>query len=238
MGWQSQKGCFSVQDTLAAAAFAFCNQDILFQGAGRTDKGVHALGQVAHADFPRPFSLDSLRRGLNFHLKDAPVRILEVAVAEPSFDARFSAVFRRYQYRILNRPSASVLEKERVWWIPRPLNGIAMKQASSFFIGHHDFSLFRHRFCQSSTPWKTIDSFQVHEEGAHWIMTVQAKSFLHRQVRMMVGAIVAVGRGQYASSVIQEMLKGISPSKGVLTAPPWGLYLQHVGYTDCPWTRL
>ncbi len=239
MGWQSQQGCISVQSTLAQAAYALCGKEILFNGAGRTDKGVHALGQVAHGDFHKEFTLDALRRGLNFYLKDKPVSILAVARAEPEFDARFSAIFRRYQYRILNRPSATVLKKDRVWWIPQPLNSDAMTQAASFFTGHHDFSLFRHSFCQAQSPWKTVDCCTLEPtKGPEWIITVQARSFLHRQVRMMVGALVAVGRGFYPPSLIPQMLKGIQPKRGVVTAPSWGLYLDHVGYDQCSWEKL
>lgn len=229
-GWQWQRNSLTVQGALKEAAFNFCQEEITFYGAGRTDQGVHALGQVAHADFTKPWQPDAVRQGLNFYLKNIPISILKVFPVLPTFDARFSAVSRRYRYVILNRPSASVIHNGRVWWINKPLDVQAMTDAAEHLLGNHDFSSFRYRFCQSSSPIKTLDLLTVACIDNRIIISAKAKSFLHRQVRMMVGALVYVGKKKWPPLKMKQVLKDRSTSHGAATAPAEGLYLEQVEY--------
>ena len=227
-GWQWQPSAPSVQDALQQAAFCLTQEKVLFFGAGRTDKGVHAWGQVAHCDFHSSWSEDNLRRGLNFYLAPS-IRVLSVYPVLLDFHARFSALYRQYVYLILNRASPSALESTRYWWIQKPLDIPAMEEASALFCGTHDFSRFRHRNCQGTSPMKTLDLFSVQKEGNQVRIQVQARSFLHGQVRRMVGALVYVGHGKGTAAYIRGLLS-LDALSLALTAPAHGLYLAQVGY--------
>ena len=233
-GWQWQKDRISVQTTLEKALFSLTGEHTTLYAAGRTDSGVHALGQVIHVDLSQFWSLDSLRRGINFYLKDIPIKILQTYAVPLSFHARFSALSRSYEYWILNRPSSSALIEKRAWWIPVPLNQAAMKEGCTHLQGHHNFSYFRHRDCQSQSPWKTLDQLTL--ESVHDCLVIRAKSrsFLHRQVRIMVGALVALGREQWDSHHLLRLLNPMDqdphPPHRATTAPAHGLYLKHVDY--------
>lgn len=235
-GWQWQKDAPSVQTTLETALFSLTGEKITLSAAGRTDSGVHALGQVAHMDLSRAWSLDSLRRGINFYLKDIPIKILQAYAAPAPFHARFSAISRSYEYWILNRPSASALMDRRAWWIAAPLNQQAMIQGCAHLQGHHNFSYFRHRDCQGSTPWKTLDVLFLESRQDCLIIHAKSRSFLHRQVRMMVGALVALGKEQWGCDYLLHLLHPEEhtshPTHRATTAPAHGLYLKHVDYGD------
>lgn len=229
-GWQKQASTPTVQETLEKALFFLTQEHGMFYGAGRTDKGVHATGQVVHVDLEKPVSLDSLRRGLNFYLQDHPVVVLSADLALPDFHARFSAKFRAYTYKILNRPSPPLLEKGRVWWVHRPLDVEAMREGARFLEGHHDFSAFRAKDCQATLTKRTLDLLEVNPLGEHIFFHVRSKSFLHGQVRIMVGTLKAIGEGRLKPKEIKSMLKSGLRSCSGPTAPPDGLYLVEVGY--------
>jgi tRNA pseudouridine38-40 synthase len=229
-GWQRQKETVTVQRALEEAILSLTGKLFQVYGAGRTDQGVHATGQVAHVQTDASVSCDAWRRGLNFYLRNIPVRILEAVEVPETFHARFSATFRRYQYIILNRPSESVLERGRVWWVHRPLCLEAMQAGADYLIGHHDFSSFRSSACQSASAMKTLDQLTIRREGNHVLFDVQSRSFLHNQVRIMVGSLKRVGEGVWPPAKIQEMLLHKERRLAGPTAPPEGLYLREVGY--------
>ncbi len=233
-GWQWQKGAPSVQTSLEKAIGSLTGEKITMYAAGRTDSGVHALAQVAHMDLSRPWSLDSLRRGINFYLKDIPIKILQAHEMQAPFHARFSALSRSYEYWILNRPSASALLEKRAWWIAAPLNQEAMMQGCAVLQGHHDFSYFRHRDCQGHSPFKTLDQLTLESRHDYIIIYAKSRSFLHRQVRMMVGALVALGKEQWNCDHLSYLLNPHThtqiPRNRATTAPAHGLYLKHVDY--------
>lgn len=235
-GWQWQREVPSVQTTLEDAIFSLTHQRVTLCAAGRTDAGVHALGQVAHLDLPRAWTLDALRRGINFYLKTIPIKVLRVQEVAAPFHARFSALSRSYEYKILNRPSDSALLEHRAWWIAPALDRDAMREGCTLLEGHHDFSYFRHRDCQSSTPWKTLDVLRMEEGGDMLTIYAKSRSFLHRQVRMMVGALVALGKGQWDSAHLLRLLNPVEgdllPPHRATTAPAHGLYLTHVDYGE------
>ena len=229
-GWQRQQGAFTVQQALEEAIFKLTGQHLETYGAGRTDRGVHATGQVAHVQSPVPLSCDALRRGTNFHLGESPLRVLQAVEVPETFHARFSATFRRYRYVILNRPSESVLQRGRVWWVHRPLSLQAMQEGAAHLVGHHDFSSFRSGECQAKSALRTLDQLSIEQDGDHILFHVQSKAFLHNQVRIMVGSLKRVGEGVWPPSRIADMLDARSRPKAGPTAPPQGLYLTKVGY--------
>ncbi len=202
------------------------------QGAGRTDAGVHALGQVAHFDLERDIADWKLRDALNFHLRDlgAPVVILQVEAVSNDFNARFSALGRGYIYRILNRRAPSVLEKDRAWWVPVPLDVEKMRQGAKHLLGHHDFSSFRAAACQAKSPLKTLDKLDISVHNEEIIFEVEAKSFLHHQVRNMVGTLKLVGDGHLKPEDIIKILEAKDRKAAGPTAPACGLYLSKVWY--------
>ena len=202
------------------------------QGAGRTDAGVHALGQVAHFDLDREIADWKLRDALNFHLRDleAPVVILQVEEVSNNFNARFSAQGRGYIYRILNRRAPSILEKDRVWWVPVQLDIEKMRQGAKYLLGNHDFSSFRAAACQAKSPIKTLDKLDITTRGEEIIFEVEAKSFLHHQVRNMVGTLKLVGDGHLQPEDIAKILEAKDRKAAGPTAPACGLYLSKVWY--------
>ena len=200
------------------------------QGAGRTDAGVHALGQVAHVDFAKDWDDDTVRDALNFHLRPQPIAILAAAHAADDFDARFSAVKRHYLYRISNRRSDLALEVNRAWRVPRPLDCATMAKAAQQLVGRHDFTTFRAVECQAKSPVKTLDALEVARDGEEVRITASARSFLQHQVRSMVGSLVHVGEGKWSIEDLAAALAARDRATCGQVAPPHGLYLVRVEY--------
>ncbi len=230
VGWQRQDNGLGVQQVLEEAARRLDGRPVTAIAAGRTDAGVHALGQVAHLDLDRVIAGDKLRDALNFHTREHPVTVLAAAPVDDEFHARFSAVGRAYLYRILNRPAAPALDAGRVWWLPGDLDAEAMHRAARALIGHHDFSTFRAAQCQARSPLKTLDRLDVRRVGQEIHVIAEARSFLHHQVRNMVGSLRLVGRGKWAEDGLAAALEARDRTAGGPTAPPQGLYLTRVDY--------
>ena len=231
-GWQRQENAPSVQAALEEAVLAFSGERVLVQGAGRTDAGVHATGQVAHLDLERQTSGDTLRDAVNFHLRPQPVAVLAAEAASPAFHARFSAQGRRSLYRILDRRAPAVLERGRVWWVPKRLDVAAMQAAAQRLIGRHDFTSFRAVACQAASPVKTLDLLEVRRVGEEVHLEARARSFLHHQVRNLVGSLKLVGTGKWSPEDISRILEARDRQLAGPTAPPEGLYLTEVIYPE------
>jgi tRNA pseudouridine38-40 synthase len=229
-GWQMQPDCVSVQGALQDAIAKFCGEEVAVKGAGRTDAGVHALGQVAHFDLSKEWDPFRISEALNFHLKPLPVAVLDCVAAADDFDARFSATSRHYVYRILTRRARPALDQDRVWWIMKPLDAAAMHEAAQHLVGHHDFTTFRAAQCQSASPVKTLDRLDVIQEGAEIVISASARSFLHNQVRSMVGTLKLVGEGKWSPADVRDALAACDRARCGPVAPAAGLYLERVGY--------
>jgi tRNA pseudouridine38-40 synthase len=230
VGWQIQAAGRSVQGCLCAAILRFCGESVVVRGAGRTDAGVHALGQVVHFDLSRDWDAETVRRAVNFHLKPHPIAVIDCAIAPADFDARFSAVARRYRYRILCRAAPSVLDRDRVWWVTRKLDPAAMAEAAASLVGRHDFTTFRAAGCQASSPVKTLDALDVVEVGDEIRIDATARSFLHHQVRSIVGSLKLVGDGTWPVHHVRAILEARDRTACGPVAPPQGLYLIGVDY--------
>jgi tRNA pseudouridine38-40 synthase len=230
VGWQRQDTGPSIQAALEDAVFAFTGERVNVQGAGRTDAGVHARGQVAHFDLAAEKPPDEVRGAINFHLKPNPIVVPIVERAAPGFHARFSATWRRYRYRILNRRAPAALDRGQVWHVPVPLDTAAMVEAAAVLVGHHDFNSFRSVACQSKTSIKTLDVLSVQRDGEEIDIEVAARSFLHNQVRILVGTLQMVGRGQWSKRDVEEALAARDRTRAGPTAPPTGLCLMEVRY--------
>lgn len=230
VGWQRQDNGPSVQGALELAIEAFCGHAVTVQGAGRTDAGVHATGQCAHVDLEKDWPADQVRDAANAHLRPAAIAILAAEPAPDGFDARFSAIGRSYRYLILNRRSPPALEAGRVWWVSRPLEAGAMHGAAQILVGHHDFTSFRSTQCQAKSPVKTLDRLDVRRTGEIIEVTAEARSFLHNQVRALVGTLELVGRGKWDDDAVQMALEAKDRSAAGPNAPPHGLYLSAVRY--------
>jgi tRNA pseudouridine38-40 synthase len=230
VGWQRQDNGPSVQAALEAAIQAFAGEAVATVAAGRTDAGVHALGQVVHADLARDWPVETVRDAINFHLKPAPVTILEAALAPPEFHARFSATARTYRYRIVNRRAPLALERGRAWWWPSPLDAAAMHRAAQRLLGQHDFTSFRATQCQAKSPVKTLDRLAVTRDGELIAVEAAARSFLHHQVRNMVGTLRLVGEGKWTGDDVARALAARDRAAAGPTAPAEGLYLVAVRY--------
>lgn len=230
VGWQRQENGPSVQAALEDAVCAFCGERVVVHGAGRTDAGVHALGQVAHVHLERQASAKTVRDALNFHLRPAPVAVLTAKPVDQGFHARFSAIQRHYVYRILDRPAPPALARNRVWWIPVPLDARAMEKAGAMLIGRHDLSTFRAALCQAASPVKTIDHLAVERDGETIRIDVRARSFLHHQVRNIAGSLALVGRGKWSEVDFADAFAARDRRRGGPTAPASGLYLVAVRY--------
>jgi tRNA pseudouridine38-40 synthase len=233
-GWQRQSNGRSVQETLEQAVAAFCGQDARVVGAGRTDAGVHALGQVAHLDLEREVRLDTLRNALNHHLRPAPLVVLEAAAVAPTFHARFSARSRHYRYRIVCRRAPPALERGHAWFVPGRLDAELMQEAALRLLGKHDFSSFRSALCQAKSPIKTLDRLSVAHRGERIEISAQARSFLHHQVRNMVGTLKLVGQHKWPVERVEAVLAARDRAAAGPTAPACGLYLVQVDYDDPP----
>jgi tRNA pseudouridine38-40 synthase len=230
VGWQVQDNGVSVQGVLAEAALAFAGERAVVGGAGRTDAGVHALGQVAHVDLAKDWPPDTVRDALNAHLRPHPVAVLLAERVADDFEARFSAIKRHYHYRIVNRRADLALEAHRAWRVPRPLDAAAMDEAAQRLVGRHDFTTFRSTECQAKSPVKTLDTLDVTRDGDEVRITAIARSFLHNQVRSMVGSLVHVGEGKWSADDLAAALAARDRAACGQVAPPQGLYLVRVEY--------
>ncbi|MGE0232024.1 MAG: tRNA pseudouridine(38-40) synthase TruA [Flavobacteriaceae bacterium] len=230
VGWQAQQNGPSVQQAVEQAIHAFSGDAIRIRAAGRTDTGVHARGQVAHADLSREWPAETVRDAINAHLRPLPVSILAATRVSDEFDARFSATARHYRYSILNRRSQPALDMNRTWWVAKPLNANAMADAAQSFVGHHDFTTFRSTDCQAKSPIRTIDRFEVMREGEDIFLMVSARSFLHNQVRSMAGSLKLVGEGRWTRAELEEALNARDRTRCGPVAPACGLYLERVDY--------
>ena len=232
VGWQRQANGLSVQEALETALRNYCGQALTVFGAGRTDAGVHALAQVAHVDLPREADPEVIRSAVNAHLRPQAISVLAVAPAPPDFDARRSATARHYLYRILNRRSPPALERGRVWHVAPLLDLAAMQAGARHLVGRHDFSTFRDSLCQAKSPMKTLDALEVAQAGAEIHITARARSFLHHQVRNMVGTLKLVGLGRWQPDDVPRALAARDRRAGGPTAPAEGLTLVAVSYDE------
>jgi tRNA pseudouridine38-40 synthase len=230
IGWQTQETGLTVQGLLTAAVVAFCGESVAIQGAGRTDAGVHALGQVAHVDLIKSWDTDTVRDALNAHLRPHPIAVLSAERVADSFDARFSAVKRHYIYRIVNRRADLAIDRGRAWRIARALDADAMHHAAQRLVGRHDFTTFRAAECQAKSPVKTLDQLDVKRFGDDVQIFASARSFLHHQVRSMVGALAFVGEGKWSADDLTNALAARDRAACAPVAPPEGLYLVAVDY--------
>ncbi len=230
VGWQVQPEGASVQGALEAAVRNLTGEPAGIRGAGRTDSGVHARGQVAHFDLAREWPPNKLRDGLNFYLKPQPIVVLAASTAPADFDARFSATARHYLYRILARRSPPALERNRVWWIPRAIDARAMQDAASVLVGRHDFTTFRAVQCQAKSPIRTLDRLDVTQEGDEIRISASARSFLHNQVRSMVGSLKLIGDEKWTRDDLRAALEARDRTACGPVAPAAGLYLMAVDY--------
>ena len=230
VGWQRQENGPSIQAALEAAIAGFCGEAVTVHGAGRTDAGVHALGQVAHFDLAKETDAQTVREALNAHLRPDPIAVIEAVVADPGFHARFDAVERRYLYRILNRRAQPALDRGRVWHVAVPLDAEAMHDAAQSLIGKHDFSSFRAAECQAKSPVKTLDELSVGREGEEVCITARARSFLHHQVRNFAGTLRLVGEGKWSRADVEAALAARDRAAAGPTAPAEGLYLVAIAY--------
>lgn len=229
-GWQIQADQLTVQGVLTAAIEALSGEKTLVQGAGRTDAGVHARAQVAHVDLAKNWDTDTVRDALNAHLRPHPVAILNAERVADDFNARTSAIKRHYLYRIINRRADLTLEAGRAWRVPRPLDAAAMHAAAQRLVGKHDFTTFRSTECQAKSPVKTLDILAVERKGEIVDVSAVARSFLHNQVRSMVGSLVAVGESKWGVDDVSNALEARDRTACAPVAPPDGLYLVRVDY--------
>ena len=234
VGWQHQAEGLSIQDVVEESIFKFCGERTTVYAAGRTDAGVHALGQVAHLDLARETTSFRLAEAVNFHLKPHPVAILDCAEAAPDFHARFSALERRYRYRIVNRRAPLTLDKGRAWRVSGPLDAGAMHAAAQVLVGRHDFTSFRAADCQAESPVKTLDELAVSRYGEEIEVAARARSFLHHQMRNMVGTLRLVGESKWSARDVKKALEARDRAAAGATAPADGLYLVAVKYPDLP----
>jgi len=230
VGWQIQAAGTTVQGVLTQAVARFTGEQVHVQGAGRTDSGVHATGQVAHIELTKDWRPDTVRDAMNAHLRPHPVAVLSAEVAADDFHARFSAVGRRYFYRIIARRADLVLDRHRMWRVLRPLDAVGMAEAASRLIGRHDFTTFRAIGCQAASPVKTLDRLDVELIGDEIRVHAEARSFLHHQVRSMVGTLAKVGEGAWTPDDVQAALEAKDRTRCGPMAPSAGLYLAEVRY--------
>lgn len=230
VGWQRQDNGPSVQGALEDAIAKLSATRVTVTGAGRTDAGVHALGQVAHFDLEKDYPPDKIQGALNYHLRPAPVSVLEAAVADSEFHARFSAMGRHYLFRILNRRSPPALDRGKVWHVAAPLDSEAMHAAAQFLVGHHDFTTFRAAECQARSPVKTLDGLAVFRRGEEIHIEASARSFLHHQIRSFAGTLKLVGEGKWQPRAVKRALEARDRAACGPVSPPDGLYLVKVDY--------
>lgn len=234
VGWQAQTNGLSVQKVVEDAIKGFCGEDLKIYGAGRTDAGVHALGQVAHVDFARDIAPDTLRDAVNAHMRPHPVAIVEVRPVPDTFEARFAAVKRHYMYRIVNRRAPLTLDRGQAWLVHKRLDADAMHIAAQVFVGKHDFTTFRSVQCQAKSPVKTVDEMSVSRYADDIEIICRARSFLHNQVRSIVGTLERVGAGAWAPGEVKTALEAANRAACGPVCPPQGLYLNGVAYDPDP----
>ncbi len=230
VGWQRQANGRSIQGELERAAECFSGAPVMVRGAGRTDAGVHATGQVAHLDLPKAPSCDTVRDALNAHMRPLPIAVIRAELVDAGFDARTSAKQRHYLYRISNRRAPLALNQDRAWLVKRRLDSGAMHEAAQVLIGRHDFSTFRDSECQAASPIRTLDRMEVRQDGDLIEVKVSARSFLHRQVRSMVGSLERVAAAQWTADDLRAALEARDRSRCATVAPAAGLYLTRVDY--------
>ena len=235
VGWQRQANGLSVQQRLEEAVAAINGARAIVHGAGRTDAGVHALGQVAHIDMARVWRADKLRDALNAHLKPAPVAVIAARAVDCEFEARFSAIRRHYRYIIDNRRAPLALTLGRAWHVKWPLDAEAMHAAAQHLVGRHDFTTFRASECQANSPVRTLERLDVRRIGARIEIEVSARSFLHNQVRSMAGSLEHVGSGKWQAEDLADALTAKDRTRCGQVAPPQGLYLVAVDYPSEIW---
>ncbi len=232
MGWQRQPHGPTVQAAIEEAAKAITGESVTLHAAGRTDAGVHAEAMAAHCDIAKPITPFRLMEGLNAKLRPMPVSILSCVTAADDWHARFSCIGRRYTYRIVNRRPPLALDAGRAWRVPHKLDAEAMHKAAQLLVGHHDFTTFRSIHCQSASAIKTLDSLTVRQFGDEIEIEAAARSFLHHQVRSMVGCLMMVGRGQWSANDLKAALDAKDRSALGFNAPPDGLYFVEARYPD------
>jgi tRNA pseudouridine38-40 synthase len=230
VGWQRQAQGASVQGALESAIEKLSGERVTVTGAGRTDAGVHALGQVAHFDMEKTFDAGKVRDALNHYLRPDPVCVLEAAAVDGEFHARFSAKSRHYLFRILNRRSPPALEEGRVWHISPKLDAEAMHAAAQMLVGQHDFTTFRAAECQAQSPVKTLDRLDVSRRADEIHIEASARSFLHHQIRSFAGSLKLVGEGKWRPRDMKAALEARDRSACGPVSPPDGLYLVRVDY--------
>jgi len=232
VGWQRQDNGPSIQGAIEEAARRLCGHDVGIRGAGRTDAGVHARGQVAHIDFERAWPAETVRNALNAHLGQAGERIaiLDACPVPDDFDARFSALRRRYLYRIVNRAAPLALERNRALRVPRPLDHVAMHEAAQCLVGRHDFTTFRSVQCQAKSPVRTLDRLDVERRDEEVLIHAVAQSFLHNQIRSFAGTLRLVGEGRWTAGEVKSALEARDRAACGPVAGPEGLYFMHVDY--------
>ena len=229
VGWQQQKNGLSIQASLQEALFKLSGCKTLIMGAGRTDAGVHAFGQVASFKLDKKIETDVIRDAMNQHLRPKLIAVKNAELVNDEFHARFSAIKRFYQYKIINRRPHLTIDVNRAWCVHKNLNIEKMKSESFYFIGKHDLNAFRSAHCQSNNSIKTIDSLNIQNEKENIFIEVSAKSFLHSQVRIMVGTLVDIGKGNLNKS-IEEIINSKNRELAGQTAPASGLYLKEIYY--------
>ncbi len=233
-GWQRQSHALSVQQVLEEAIQRFSGEETRLHVAGRTDAGVHALGQVAHMDLERATSAREIMGALNYHIRPHAVSVLAVEPVSENFHARFDAKARSYRYVLLNRTAPPALEAGRVWHFPRQLALAPMQEGARLLLGHHDFSTFRAQGCQAKSPLKTLDRLDVRQQGSYFIFETKARSFLYHQVRNMVGTLTLLGTEAWTPQDLRQAFEAADRTKGGPTAPSDGLYFCAVDYDDAP----
>ena len=232
VGWQRQDNGLGVQQALEEAVRAFCGESAKVQGAGRTDSGVHALRQVAHIDLEKEWATDTIRDAINAHLREIPASVLDAAAVPANFHARFSAIERSYRYRIVNRRAPLTMDMGLAWWVPARLDAAAMADAATALVGTHDFTSFRASECQAQSPVKTLNELTVQTTGNEILVAARARSFLHHQVRNIVGSLTWVGDGKWTCAHLKSVLAAKDRRVGGPTAPAEGLYLTGVRYSE------
>ncbi len=229
-GWQRQNGVVTIQQCLEESIQPLTKKLVTLQGAGRTDTGVHALGQVAHFDIENCLDTFRIQECMNAHLREIPISVLHVEETTLDFNARFSAIERSYIYKIINRRAKLSLDNQRAWKIIKPLNIDLMNTAAQILIGKHDFSAFRAAGCQANSPIKTLNNIIIEKSEELILIKVFAKSFLYRQVRNMIGSLVKVGTGEWSVSHFKHVFLSCNRNNAAPTAPAEGLYFWKVQY--------
>lgn len=230
-GWQHQDHAPSVQKEIETAIFKFSGQQVRIHVAGRTDAGVHARGQVAHFDLDyRDIDPFDLAKAINAHLRPQPIAVLQAGIVPEDFHARFSAKNKLYSYRLINRSAPLTIEQGMAWWFKKPLDDRAMHDAAQILLGQHDFTTFRDSECQAKSPVKSLQRFDITRHGEEIRFEVEGRSFLHHQVRNMVGTLILIGEGKWTKADLQAALDAKDRTKGGMTAPSDGLYLVRIDY--------